>query len=99
KGMTRLLDVDEVNHRLLDQAVGRQGLSAADREGISDKIRDAAACFYNHQTSRGNIPWFETQFPKAINATGRDITQVHGSGAGTPQTLRLQGKAREVWQV
>ena len=70
----------------MKDAVTDEELSFIDGCGVSFKIGPAAAGFFENHGARSDIPGLEGFFVESIEATGSDIADVEGGGAGSPES-------------
>lgn len=77
-------------HLGVDTAVGDEDFGVAGMIGAAGKIGDHAAGFRDDQHSGSGVPRFEAEFPKSVEASAGQRTQIERGGAVAAHAVRAQ---------
>src|SRR5213594_4129248 len=68
-------------------------------EGIPGEIAHSPSSFFNQQGARGGVPLLQAEFPEAVEAAGRNASQVQRGGAVAAHPVRALGKVAVVLKI
>src|SRR5690349_19237750 len=65
-------------HLLVYRAVGSENYMASQCVRLTRKIGDLPTSFFHKQNPGGSVPFLQAEFPKAVEASRRDTSEIKG---------------------
>src|SRR5438445_7751349 len=87
------------SHLFVDQSVGGENDGATKLVRIPGEIAHSPSSFFNQQDARGGVPLLQAEFPEAVEAAGRNASQVQRGGAVAAHPVRALGKVAVVLKI